>query len=552
MKLVRQTIGSPHDDSNLNKLNHNFKELYDGINKPVTADKIPDKTILPRHLANHAVREEHLAGNSVGTTKVIDGSITSTKIAPGAVTNSKIPDGAITGSKLNAGVVSNRNLATNAVQPDNIVNNAILERHLAGKIITQSKLSDDLSVSISKTDIKIFGAIEYEEINRSKIRIKKPIQSLGYLTSGGTFKWINDIPDNVELNTNESIIFNVKDGTSYVDTTQINSGQIAKGRFGLDDEIVLVSYLGYGRVTSPAELFELNNDSNGVSLLKGSNYITVHVQQEGNDFVGYNFLKTVKTYASGDKTSNVDIWSFRKFAEYKRTGRHTFTHIRDLYENATQDLMIRESGVTDYMGGAAHGDEIKQSLKMYLDDKELDEGTTYTNMYGKEFKMILKTFLYRDTNFTSGDLQHLATTYKTYTVNKEGYKLDVEVEWHAEVTLRECQIGALSLNKQDDEGNFIFNEAVMGGMKEVCDMTATKNEFNRVPNVDEVYFKGDNLTLNWSALKLNWLDGNSTVMNQTNTHMNKLYPNYVPNGYITSVDEVFKQTTKYKLNKILN
>ena len=552
MKLVRQTIGSPHDDSNLNKLNHNFKELYDGVNKPVTADKIPDKTILPRHLENHAVREEHLAGNSVGTTKVIDGSITSTKIAPGAVTNSKIPDGAITGSKLNAGVVSNRNLATNAVQPDNIVNNAILERHLAGKIITQSKLSDDLSVSISKTDIKIFGAIEYEEINRSKIRIKKPIQSLGYLTSGGTFKWINDIPDNVELNTNESIIFNVKDGTSYVDTTQINSGQIAKGRFGLDDEIVLVSYLGYGRVTSPAELFELNNDSNGVSLLKGSNYITVYVQQEGNDFVGYNFLKTVKTYASGDKTSNVDIWSFRKFAEYKRTGRHTFTHIRDLYENATQDLMIRESGVTDYMGGAAHGDEIKQSLKMYLDDKELDEGTTYTNMYGKEFKMILKTFLYRDTNFTSGDLQHLATTYKTYTVNKEGYKLDVEVEWHAEVTLRECQIGAVSLNKQDDEGNFIFNEAVMGGMKEVCDMTATKNEFNRVPNVDEVYFKGDNLTLNWSALKLNWLDGNSTVMNQTNTHMNKLYPNYVPNGYITSVDEVFKQTTKYKLNKILN
>lgn len=552
MKLVRQTIGSPHDDSNLNKLNHNFKELYDGVNKPVTADKIPDKTILPRHLSNHAVREEHLAGNSVGTTKVIDDSITSTKIAPGAVTNSKIQDGAITGSKLNAGVVSNRNLATNAVQPDNIVNNAISERHLAGNIITQSKLSDDLSVSISKTDIKIFGAIEYEEINRSKIRIKKPIQSLGYLTSGGTFKWINDIPDNVELNTNESIIFNVKDGTSYVDTTQINSGQIAKGRFGLDDEIVLVSYLGYGRVTSPAELFELNNDSNGVSLLKGSNYITVHVQQEGNDFVGYNFLKTVKTYASGDKTSNVDIWSFRKFAEYKRTGRHTFTHIRDLYENATQDLMIRESGVTDYMGGAAHGDEIKQSLKMYLDDKELDEGTTYTNMYGKEFKMILKTFLYRDTNFTSGDLQHLATTYKTYTVNKEGYKLDVEVEWHAEVTLRECQIGAVSLNKQDDEGNFIFNEAVMGGMKEVCDMTATKNEFNRVPNVDEVYFKGDNLTLNWSALKLNWLDGNSTVMNQTNTHMNKLYPNYVPNGYITSVDEVFKQTTKYKLNKILN
>src|SRR5690625_2281213 len=196
----------------MNNANSNFIELYEGINKPVTADKIPDKTILPQHLANHAVREEHLAGNSVGTTKVIDGSITSTKIAPGAVTNSKIPDGAITGSKLNAGVVSNRNLATNAVQPDNIVNNAILERHLAGKIITQSKLSDDLSVSISKTDIKIFGAIEYEEINRSKIRIKKPVQSLGYLASGGTFKWINDIPDNVELNQNESIIFNVKDG----------------------------------------------------------------------------------------------------------------------------------------------------------------------------------------------------------------------------------------------------------------------------------------------------------------------------------------------------
>lgn len=550
--MARKSIGINLDDSDMNNANSNFIELYEGINKPVTADKIPDKTILPQHLANHAVREEHLAGNSVGTTKVIAGSITSTKIAPGAVTNSKIPDGAITGSKLNAGVVSNRNMAKDAVQPDNIVNNAILERHLAGNIITQSKVSDDLSTSISKTDVKIFGAIEYEEINRSKIRIKKPVQSLGYLASGGTFKWINDIPDNVELNQNESIIFNVKDGTSYVDTTQINSGQIATGRFGLDDEIVLVSYLGYGRVTSPAELFELNNDATGISLLKGSNYITVHVQQEGNDFVGYNFLKTVKTYASGDKTSNVDIWSFRKFAEYKRTGRHTFTHIRDLYENATQDLMIRESGVTDYMGGAAHGDEIKQSLKMYLDDKELSEGTTYTNMYGKEFKMILKTFLYRDTNFTSGDLQHLATAYKTYTVNKNGYTLDVEVEWHEEVTLRECQIGAVSLNKQDDEGNFIFNEAVMGGMKEVCDMTIAKSEFNRVPNVDEVYFKGDDLTLNWSALKLNWLDGNSTVMNQTNTHMNKLYPNYVPNGYITSVDEVFKQKTKYKLNKILN
>lgn len=595
--LARKSIGINLDDNDMNSLNDNFVELYSGVNR-VTSDKgistnlladgavtnskigdgaitgsklnagvvsnrnLAEGAVQPENIVNNAIRENHLAGNSVGTTKIIDNSVTESKLNNGAVsnsklgtdsvTNSKIQNGSVTGEKLNAGVVSNRNLANNAVQPDNIVNNAIQERHLAGKIITQSKVSDDLSADISKTDVKIFGAIEYEEINRSKIRIKKPVQSLGYLASGGTFKWINDIIDNVELNQNESIVFNVKDGTTYVDTTQINSAQITNGRFGIDDEIVLISYLGYGRVTSPAELFELNNDSTGVSLLKGPNYITIHVQQEGSDYVGYNFLKIIKSYVPGDKTSHIDIWSFRKFAEYKRTGKHTFTHVRDLYDNATQDLMIRESGVSDYMGGAAHGDEIKQSLKIYLDDKELDEGTTYTNMYGKEFKMILKTHLYRDTDFTNGDLQHLATAYKTYTVNKDGYTLDVEVEWHEEVTLRECQIGALSLNKKDEQGNFIFNEAVLGGMKEVCDMTATKSEFNRVSNVDEVYFKGDDLTLNWSATKFNWLDGNSTVMNQSNAHMNKLYPNYILNGYTTKVNEVFKQTTKYKLNKILN
>ncbi|PFC85174.1 hypothetical protein CN272_22235 [Bacillus anthracis] len=419
---------------------------------------------------------------------------------------------------------------------------------LADNGVTERKLYTTVMNRVTKAYIRVVGKLYYRIIDRDTIEIIAPKYSLGYFAGGGDFKYINTITENIILNKYESLVFDITKGTTYVETRTLIGTTIDKGAFASDDKLLLVSHITYDRIVSNVELIELEDDTNNIVFSKTANEFTVYTKSStGTRFVGYSFRYTEKPYISGDKTSNVKLWSFKKAAEYKKNTKFSYELVRDFYNDATQDLMIRENKVNDYIGGAAHGDEVLQSVRIFVDDREIDPKSV-TSFIGKEMKMIQTTYLYRDTSTTNGELIHVATARKMHVVNKGGYSIDVSVEFHAALSLRECQIGSMSMNRTDKNGNIIFKEAIFGGYLTSEDLTAVATEFNKYENQEDIFVLGNDISINWDTKRKENISGNKTWINNSAATLTKVYSSYIPNDYVTKVGEVFRQRTHYFYN----
>lgn len=109
--MARKIIGSPHDDSNLNNINHNFTELYSYLRFIEEAKEKID---------------EFLTFEGIITSDMIqNGSITEEKLGYRAVDSYAIKDNAVVSQKIAAGAVGNRILADEAVWTRNILDGAV-------------------------------------------------------------------------------------------------------------------------------------------------------------------------------------------------------------------------------------------------------------------------------------------------------------------------------------------------------------------------------------------------------------------------------------------
>lgn len=260
-----------------------------------------------------------------------------------------------------------------------------------------------------------------------------------------------------------------------------------------------------------------------------------------NKFLGHTFYYVDRPYESGIKNSNVRLWSYKRAAEYDAS----MSLVRNFYTEATQDLMIRENDVTDYIGGDAHGDEILQNVEIYVDGRLLESNDIYS-VNCSDVKIIQTTFLYRDTSVTDGVLEHVATAKKMHIVDKDGYSLNVSLEFHEELSLRDCFIGALSMSRKNSNDIDLFFKAVFGDTLTEVDLTATESTFERVENVNDVYIFGNGIAINWNATKKENIAGARTWINNSAALQTKLYPSYVPVNYQTNIGEIFSQKTHYK------
>lgn len=281
--------------------------------------------------------------------------------------------------------------------------------------------------------------------------------------------------------------------------------------------------------------------SENLRINKTANEFTVYQEQPSGKHLGYTMRYSDRPYVEGVKTSNVKLWSFKDASEYSQDG----SKLRTFYQNATQDLMIRESKVTDYMGGDAHGDEILQSVELFVDGKEIGIDESHI-INCKEVKLVQTTHLYRDTIYTNGELEHVATARKLHIFNKDGYMLDVTLKFHESVTLRECQIGAVSMNRKDEENNNLVEKAIFSNSLAEVDLQEVTSDYVYVDNAEKVYITGNNAGINWKTNRLSNEQNNRTWVNTSNANMVKLYSSYCSNGYTTEIDEVFSQQTLYE------
>src|SRR5699024_8994253 len=109
--MARQTIGSPHDDSGLNAINHNFVELYSYL-KFIEDAKVQIDEFL---LFEDIITKDMIQASAIGTRELADLSVSRGKIRDSAINTDKLGTAAVTWEKLGPGAVTNSRLQDNAV-----------------------------------------------------------------------------------------------------------------------------------------------------------------------------------------------------------------------------------------------------------------------------------------------------------------------------------------------------------------------------------------------------------------------------------------------------
>lgn len=108
--MARKTIGINLDDNDMNNINHNFEEVYNGV-------AVAPDTVTSSKIAKNAVNDKHIADKTLNGSKIANGTLTGQAIIPDSITELRI------GTRQ----ISHRNLALGAVEDENISANAAIK-----------------------------------------------------------------------------------------------------------------------------------------------------------------------------------------------------------------------------------------------------------------------------------------------------------------------------------------------------------------------------------------------------------------------------------------
>lgn len=546
-------------------------QLADGS---VTNSKIGDRSVHNRNIADLAVRENHIAGMSVTELKLANFAVTQNKIAAEAVTNSKIADRSI----------HNRNIADIAVR----------ENHIAGGAVTPIKISTD-SNGINKGKVYPLKVVlrdaAFEPYDREISNVilsakvigarKDKMYSIQYIangingyygitlaewnkTSGGGIisdgkRELIDFKD-PSFNHNEpasdiihrtihipnedlsfEIIYDRSEITAYPLGLDIANTTIGKGRSTIihpENYVYRMSNTIVSESTSTSKVF----------MDKSADSFIVYEQKTNGNYIGTKISFNERGIDTTNALSNYKLWSLRTIKEYSRDG-DTFTPVRSIIDDSvvtTMDLMVRESPDMDYMGGLNHGDEVNDYVLLLVDGKPVSLSST--GFYAaKEIKLVQRNKLYRDTVYTNGELNHLATVGKEHIFNADGYTLKNRLTWHESINVVESYLGSLSLYRADEKGNSPLWHTVINDITHTpYDLKVIGGQMPAAEDAESVIILGENMSCTVGIDRLNNIPGNKIHVANFAEPNSKLYISHVPANYTTTVGEVWKQSNNFK------
>lgn len=280
---------------------------------------------------------------------------------------------------------------------------------------------------------------------------------------------------------------------------------------------------------------------------KKSDRLFVYNKVSNGNYVGVEITHYQKD-AVQEKTSNYDFWGVRTIKEYSKDG-NIFTPIRSIIDDSTpttMDLMIRESEEMDYMGGIHHGDEVNEEVILLVDNMEVDMTTTGF-FAANEVRLMQRNKLFRDSLYTGGVLEHLGTVGKEHIFDKDGYTLSNTVKWHESINIYQAFLGALTMYRKDKDGvTPLWHKAYNDVSHTIYDLTTVGGQMQADENVDRIVLTGDNFGCVMEIDRMERVPGNSTWIANFAEANSKVYFSYVPSGYTTTVNEVWRQKNNFK------
>lgn len=491
---------------------------------------------------------------SVDEARIIDSSVTTSKIQDGAITEEKIADGVLDKvSNFDQVTINNgktyplKNVSRDG-QVYNVtdeVKNTVLDVKVHGAekgkyyvlMYVANGLNGSYGFTIGEYDIEPDGGFKHSTRT-----------TLVTYNNGGNFsdEPTSDIVHRTLNIPDKSLTFDIiYDRTAinvYPLGLDINNTQSGKA---IGTVIHPNNYIYNQNGNNAPDGIEITN--NKVFMDKKADRFTIYTLKSNGNYVGIEIRHQSKGIEN-NASSNFDLWLVRTIKEYSRAGNN-FNPVRSIIDDSTpttMDLMIKESNDMDYMGGINHGDEINDFAMLLVDGKPID--LSAAGFYeAKEVRLIQRNKLYRDTVYTDGVLEHLGTVGKEHVFNYEdGYTLHNRVTWHESINIIQAFLGSLSMYRKDEKGNSpLWHTAINDITHTPYDLKTIGGQMPSAENVERVILTGEKLSCIVEVDRLDNIPGNPTWVANFAEHNSKLYFSYVPSGYTTSVDEVWKQSTKF-------
>ncbi|MBP8979530.1 DUF5011 domain-containing protein [Candidatus Dojkabacteria bacterium] len=299
---------------------------------------------------------------------------------------------------------------------------------------------------------------------------------------------------------------------------------------------------------------DINNDLDCVNCTTSkvyknqidSSYMLLNIQDKditiykpyGTEYIAYNFFRIV------NDSTNADSWLLGR----TYLTDENFATKRTIVTSGNWETAIRISGASDFMGSAAHGDELLTDFSIELDGHEID----YTEFGFRKTKQL---DIYQDSNLfapegLSNVGENVATSEKhwTFHFDRDNY-LTQKTTWLTVENLVDSYLFMVPINRTDSIGQ-ITDTSMVAPLYVKENVAGTHSQTNYVGDQmggrAVVYGKDTGFFSDVTVLE-GW-NSNSRYFTSTAPQYNKMYFDF-SDVYTTSIGEVFDTKVMFEIGK---
>ena len=222
----------------------------------------------------------------------------------------------------------------------------------------------------------------------------------------------------------------------------------------------------------------------------------------------------------------------------------SMTEYQQIVQSGAWELALRESNVSDAVGGIAHGDEIETMFQILLNGVEMDDiPETLTTYETIEFRSLSN--VYRDTQ-TYYPAQDMCTHYKSYLFdsNTRDLIMDSSIKMKQDVTVNYFFLSMLSATKT-------YNNKAMSNIdfevQDLSDPTGNRAEIHDTRyGIDVIHLFGGNAPI--TAELLEHKTTGNTGARISDAHYNKIYFSSGLSGDTLKTGDVIRAKTRIDIN----
>nr|WP_314094232.1 hypothetical protein [uncultured Shinella sp.] len=303
--------------------------------------------------------------------------------------------------------------------------------------------------------------------------------------------------------------------------------------------------VGQAAQYDPAEIVVQIATNNVISI-----YVKANADPYSAKYIRYR-MELIQTPSDGSPAGQADIWTIQGVYEHLRTGPDSFTQVRTLCDLGNVELAIRESGKSDSMGGAAHGDHKKNSsgLRLLIDGtaKAFTGLSSVATYRCKTVSFLQSSTLYR------ADTTPVANTVAALVDQRWEWangQLDLyqRVQFKLVMTLNFAMLGMLpAVRFAPEDGGFSVTAAAERYSPLVYEDVSTDGFTRLETQASTLKLMGSNGHGFEMQAEAGWeLPGRKSYVSP-DPNRNKGYLDFVGNGYVSSLDEVIQSRVRYRL-----